>query len=156
MFDKIVERTTDDGCFDERSAARIIKSLLEAVAYLHDNGIVHRDVKPENILFESQEEDSPIKLLDFGLSRRHRYGLKRNLSNPVGSTYYKSPRSFSSAITASLPTSYDVATQLLTVTIRRVRRRCHMTGHLVFLAAEWSDNKVVFGFRQVFVTKRSE
>ena len=91
LFDKIVERTTEEGCFEELSAARIIKSLLEAVAYLHANGIVHRDIKPENILFETQEEDSPIKLIDFGLSRRHVHGVEPNLSNPVGSAYYMSP-----------------------------------------------------------------
>eukprot|EP00986_Skeletonema_menzelii_P019233 scaffold27251_cov177-Skeletonema_menzelii.AAC.4 len=91
LFDKIVERTTEKGCFEELSAARIIKSLLEAVAYLHANGIVHRDIKPENILFETQEEDSPIKLIDFGLSRRHVHGVEPNLSNPVGSVYYMSP-----------------------------------------------------------------
>lgn len=91
LFDKIIDHTTDDGCFDEQSAARVIKSLLEAVAYLHANGIVHRDVKPENILFETQEENSPIKLIDFGLSRRHVQGMEPNLSNPVGTAYYMSP-----------------------------------------------------------------
>jgi serine/threonine protein kinase len=91
LFDRILEHTTDDGCFDEQSAARIIKSLLEAVAYLHDHGIVHRDIKPENILFESQEHDSPIRLIDFGLARRHDSGLEACMSNPVGTAYYMSP-----------------------------------------------------------------
>mmetsp|Transcript_4366 Transcript_4366/g.6687 ORF Transcript_4366/g.6687 Transcript_4366/m.6687 type:complete len:392 (+) Transcript_4366:99-1274(+) len=91
LFDRIIERTNEDGCFDEQSAARIIKSLLEAVAYLHANGIVHRDIKPENVLFETPDEDSPIKLIDFGLSRRHVPGMEPNLSNPVGTAYYMSP-----------------------------------------------------------------
>jgi len=91
LFDRILEHTTDDGCFDEQSAARIIKSLLEAVAYLHDHGIVHRDIKPENILFESQEHDSPIRLIDFGLARRHDSSLEACMSNPVGTAYYMSP-----------------------------------------------------------------
>eukprot|EP00573_Skeletonema_grethae_P002899 CAMPEP_0201691774 /NCGR_PEP_ID=MMETSP0578-20130828/4843_1 /ASSEMBLY_ACC=CAM_ASM_000663 /TAXON_ID=267565 /ORGANISM="Skeletonema grethea, Strain CCMP 1804" /LENGTH=375 /DNA_ID=CAMNT_0048177035 /DNA_START=52 /DNA_END=1179 /DNA_ORIENTATION=- len=91
LFDRIIDRTSDQGCFDEQSAARIIKSLLEAVAYLHANGIVHRDIKPENILFETSDEDSPIKLIDFGLSRRHVPGVEPNLSNPVGTAYYMAP-----------------------------------------------------------------
>ena len=91
LFDKIIDNTTDDGCFDEHTAARIIKSLLEAVAYLHRNGICHRDIKPENILFETSHEDSPIKLIDFGLSRRHEHGVEPNMSNPVGTAYYMSP-----------------------------------------------------------------
>eukprot|EP00580_Thalassiosira_gravida_P004842 CAMPEP_0201655374 /NCGR_PEP_ID=MMETSP0493-20130528/45976_1 /ASSEMBLY_ACC=CAM_ASM_000838 /TAXON_ID=420259 /ORGANISM="Thalassiosira gravida, Strain GMp14c1" /LENGTH=505 /DNA_ID=CAMNT_0048131961 /DNA_START=73 /DNA_END=1590 /DNA_ORIENTATION=- len=95
LFDVIGKNTTPDGCLSERRSAGIVKSLLEAVAYLHANEIVHRDIKPENILFESnaddEEEDAPIKLIDFGLSRRH----KRNeepMTNPVGTAYYMAPR----------------------------------------------------------------
>jgi len=94
LFDVIGKHTTPKGCLSERRSARIVKSLLEAVAYLHANEIVHRDIKPENILFESiadaDEEDDSIKLIDFGLSRRH----KRNeepMTNPVGTAYYMAP-----------------------------------------------------------------
>ena len=89
LFDKIVENTDDSGCFTERKAAGIIKGLLEAVAYLHDNGVVHRDIKPENILFEDENEEA-IKLIDFGLSRRHEKG-DAPMSNAVGTAYYQSP-----------------------------------------------------------------
>ncbi|EED89410.1 predicted protein, partial [Thalassiosira pseudonana CCMP1335] len=91
LFDAIRNNTDKDGCFSEAKAARIIKSLLEAVAYLHENGVVHRDIKPENILFESKDEDSDVKLIDFGLSRRHRKGVDPLMCNPVGTSYYMSP-----------------------------------------------------------------
>lgn len=90
LFDKIIHNTTSRGCFSEAKAASIIKSVLEAVAYLHANEIVHRDIKPENILFESKEEDSPVKLIDFGLSRRHQQG-EALMSNSVGTAYYMAP-----------------------------------------------------------------
>lgn len=90
LFDKIIDNTTKDGCFSEVISSQIIKSILEAVAYLHDNDIVHRDIKPENILFESEEQDSPVKLIDFGLSRRHSRG-DALMTNPVGTAYYMSP-----------------------------------------------------------------
>jgi serine/threonine protein kinase len=90
LFDRIIENTTSSGCFSERRAATVIKSLLEAVAYLHENGIVHRDIKPENVLFESKEEDAPVRLIDFGLSRRHS-ATDRPMTNPVGTAYYMSP-----------------------------------------------------------------
>ena len=91
LFDKIIDRTTDTGCFHEIEAATMIKSLLESVSYLHRNGIVHRDIKPENILFVNEDDaDLSIKLIDFGLSRRHKKG-DAYMSNPVGTAYYMSP-----------------------------------------------------------------
>lgn len=91
LFDKIIDKTTDAGCFSERKTAGVIKSLLEAVAYLHENDIVHRDIKPENILFESEAEKA-IKLIDFGLSRKHsRARGESPMSNPVGTAYYMAP-----------------------------------------------------------------
>lgn len=56
----------------------------------YQQGIVHRDIKPENILFESKLDDSDIKLVDFGLSRKHRMG-DAPMNNSVGTVYYMSP-----------------------------------------------------------------
>ena len=49
LFDKIIDNTTDGGCYSEHKAACIIKSLLEVVAYLHENNIIHRDIKSQKI-----------------------------------------------------------------------------------------------------------
>lgn len=43
-------------------------ALLQALAYLHHHRLLHRDVKPANILLENMGENHPIKLIDFGLS----------------------------------------------------------------------------------------
>jgi serine/threonine protein kinase len=90
LFDMIINNTSDYGCLREHQAANIIKSLLEAVEYLHSHDIVHRDIKPENILFESNDEGSSVKLIDFGLSRRHRQN-DSDMTNQVGTSYYMSP-----------------------------------------------------------------
>lgn len=91
LFDKIIENVSDTGCFSERSAARIIKSLLQAADCLHSNGIVHRDIKPENIVFESDHDCSPIRLIDFGLARRHWSEVDGPMYNRCGTVYFMSP-----------------------------------------------------------------
>ncbi len=58
-------------CFAEDEAARILHQILTSVSYMHKRGIVHRDLKPENILLETTDANSPIKIIDFGLARKH-------------------------------------------------------------------------------------
>uniref|UniRef100_A0A6I8MY27 Calcium/calmodulin-dependent protein kinase type IV n=1 Tax=Ornithorhynchus anatinus TaxID=9258 RepID=A0A6I8MY27_ORNAN len=65
LFDRIVER----GFYSELDAAHVVKQILEAVAYLHANGVVHRDLKPENLLYADLSPDAPLKIGDFGLSK---------------------------------------------------------------------------------------
>lgn len=45
-----------------------MKNILTAVDQLHKRDIIHRDLKPENILMSSKEDDSSVKLADFGLA----------------------------------------------------------------------------------------
>ena len=65
--------------------------ILTAVSYMHQRGVAHRDIKPENILFETADDDSPVKIIDFGLSRKHYGGLEPPMSTVVGTPYYVAP-----------------------------------------------------------------
>uniref|UniRef100_A0A915Q0W2 Protein kinase domain-containing protein n=1 Tax=Setaria digitata TaxID=48799 RepID=A0A915Q0W2_9BILA len=56
-------------CLDEAEAAAFIQQILFAIKHLHDNHVVHLDIKPENVMLKKRGE-SKIKLIDFGLSRR--------------------------------------------------------------------------------------
>lgn len=65
LFDKIVER----GAYSEKDASKLVKEILDALSYLHKNGVVHRDLKPENLLYASDDVNADIKIADFGLSK---------------------------------------------------------------------------------------
>jgi serine/threonine protein kinase len=62
------------GPLSEGHAAMITRQLLEAVKYLHDNNIVHRDIKLENVLMTSSREGARIVLTDFGQARSLEHG----------------------------------------------------------------------------------
>ncbi|KAG5182009.1 kinase-like domain-containing protein [Tribonema minus] len=53
---------------EETNAAAVIRKVTSAIGYCHNQGVVHRDLKLENLLFESAAIDSEVKLTDFGLS----------------------------------------------------------------------------------------
>ena len=54
--------------FDEMQTADLVVQLLCAMAYIHSQGIVHRDLKLENLLYYDDDNDSKIMVADFGLS----------------------------------------------------------------------------------------
>jgi WD40 repeat protein/serine/threonine protein kinase len=55
------------GQLDLRRSAEIVRALAEALAYAHEQGIVHRDVKPANVMLDTADQPH---LIDFGLARR--------------------------------------------------------------------------------------
>lgn len=71
LFDRIVEK----GSYTEKDASGLIRQVLEAVDYMHVQGVVHRDLKPENLLYYSPDEDSKIMISDFGLSKMEESGI---------------------------------------------------------------------------------
>ena len=84
LFDAI----SNKGYYNEIEAAKIMKQILEAVNYLHDNGVVHRDLKPENIMLLSNQID--LKLIDFGTVVQKPKRGKR-LKRFIGTSYYIAP-----------------------------------------------------------------
>ncbi|KAM0022194.1 putative protein kinase CAMK-CDPK family [Helianthus debilis subsp. tardiflorus] len=87
LLDRILSKK--DSCYSEKDAAIIVRQMLKVAAECHLRGLVHRDMKPENFLFKSREDDSQLKAVDFGLSDFIRPGKK--FTDMVGSAYYVAP-----------------------------------------------------------------
>ena len=74
---------------DESRVREILEALLSALAYAHGRGVIHRDVKAENVLFD--EAERPM-LTDFGVALRRGYGSRVTTAGvAVGSTAYMAP-----------------------------------------------------------------
>ncbi|MBS2034559.1 serine/threonine-protein kinase PknK, partial [bacterium] len=66
----------------------IVQALLEGLDYLHQHGVIHRDLKPQNILITAQGE---TKLLDLGLARHHQVSRATDKGTLVGTPHYIAP-----------------------------------------------------------------
>ena len=86
---ELFEQITKKGTYTEAIAAGYLRTMLEVVVHVHSMGVVHRDLKPENFLFASRAPNSPLKLIDFGLSAFCKPG--EQLTDPVGTPFYTAP-----------------------------------------------------------------
>ena len=78
LFERIVSKKH----LEEKDAAEILFKLTHAISHCHSRGIVHRDIKAENILFEIKTKSkNDVKIIDFGLARKK---VTHNLHSIVG------------------------------------------------------------------------
>lgn len=82
LFDRIVTQ----GKFHEREAQKIAAALVDALHYCHEHSIIHRDVKPENVLLS----DDDVKLCDFGFAKQLRHPNEQALDS-CGTPGYAAP-----------------------------------------------------------------
>jgi len=66
LFDRIVQKSY----YNEREARDTCLILLSAIHHCHSKKVAHRDLKPENLLLTSENDDSSIKIADFGFAKR--------------------------------------------------------------------------------------
>jgi len=66
LFDRIVQKSY----YNEKEARDTCVILFKAIQYCHSKQVAHRDLKPENLLLQSADNDSNIKIADFGFAKK--------------------------------------------------------------------------------------
>ncbi|XP_060920392.1 serine/threonine-protein kinase 17A [Labrus mixtus] len=79
----------EDEAFSEDDVKRLMRQILEGVSFLHQNNVVHLDLKPQNILLTSSSPLGDIKIVDFGLSRM--VSSHQELREIMGTPEYVAP-----------------------------------------------------------------
>ncbi|MEG2395807.1 MAG: Stk1 family PASTA domain-containing Ser/Thr kinase [Oscillospiraceae bacterium] len=88
-----------------KEAVHFVSQILKALQHAHDKGIVHRDVKPQNIMLL---QDGTIKVTDFGIARFSRGDTKTMTEKAIGSVHYISPEQARGEITDDKADLYSV------------------------------------------------
>lgn len=89
----VFERVVQYKKFSEKSAIHVIKAVCSGLDHIHRMGFVHRDLKPDNLMYLTKEEDSAIKIIDFGLAGDVN---ESPCKTPCGTAHYAAPEVLSS------------------------------------------------------------
>ena len=84
------EMLQESKTLDWGEALKILLPLCDALAYAHQAGIVHRDVKPANVMFASDEAHT-LKLVDFGLAHWDSSARMTQMGHIIGTPAYMAP-----------------------------------------------------------------
>ena len=102
---EIIDMLREKGTLNEMDARRIILQITNSINYCHTRGIIHRDLKLENILFRSpQTGENPdlfIKIIDFGIAGVCETG--KNDKGNAGTDEYLPPEFFYQKVCESAP-----------------------------------------------------
>jgi len=95
LFDRVIEKKR----FSEAEASDALRQMLLALNYIHSHGIVHRDVKLENFIFDSKSSGH-LKLIDFGFSKMWDPSGTEKLSGSLGTLAYVAPEVLETSYTS--------------------------------------------------------
>ena len=96
-----------------KEAVHFTVQILRALQHAHDKGIVHRDIKPQNIMLL---EDGTIKVADFGIARFARASQHTVTDKAIGSVHYISPEQAKGEITDEKSDIYSIGVMLYEMT----------------------------------------
>ncbi len=103
------EYIDQQGVLKWEDALNFTSQILKALQHAHDKGIVHRDIKPQNIMLL---EDGTIKVMDFGIARFSRIDGKTLSEKTIGSVHYISPEQAKGELTDERSDIYSVGIML--------------------------------------------
>ena len=126
------EYIQQQGVINYKEAVFFVTQILRALQHAHDKGIVHRDIKPQNIMLL---ENGAIKVTDFGIARFSRSETRTMTDSTIGSVHYISPEQARGDITDDKADIYSVGVMLYEM----------LTGKLPFE----SDNTVSAAIMQL-------
>lgn len=115
-----------------KEAVHFTVQILRALQHAHDKGIVHRDIKPQNIMLL---QDGTIKVMDFGIARFARSQMATITDKAIGSVHYISPEQARGEQTDEKTDLYSVGVMLFEM----------LTGQLPFTA----DSAVSVAIQQI-------
>ena len=103
---------------DIREAEHFVIQILRALQHAHDKGIIHRDIKPQNIILLP---NANIKVTDFGIARFNHFEARNvNESSAIGSVHYVSPEQAKGEYTDARSDIYSVGVVLYEMLTGRV------------------------------------
>ena len=126
LFDYIINRPEG---INEEEGKIVARQLASALSHIHNRGVMHRDVKPENILLQRKNDLSSIKLMDFGLSR-----AAKQSQSFLGTAGYVAPEMATNSTNCGMYTS-AVDMWALGVTLYAA-----LTGYMPFEESDEGDS----------------
>ncbi len=105
----LTEYIERQGVLKWRDAVHFTVQILRALQHAHDRGIVHRDIKSQNVMLLS---DGAIKVMDFGIARFNRETDKTMSEKAIGSVHYISPEQARGEVTDEKSDIYSVGVML--------------------------------------------
>ena len=130
------EYIEQQGVISWKETVHFTTQILRALQHAHDKGIVHRDIKPQNIMLL---ENGTIKVTDFGIARFSRSETRTMTDTAIGSVHYISPEQARGDITDDKSDIYSVGVVMYEM----------LTGQLPFQ----SDNSVSVAIMQLRQTR---
>ena len=105
----LTEYITKHGVLKWKDVVHFTMQILKALQHAHDRGIVHRDIKPQNVMLL---EDGTIKVMDFGIARFNRETDKTMSEKAIGSVHYISPEQAKGDVTDERSDIYSIGVMM--------------------------------------------